>query len=68
MLFAHLIIPKSGIMQNKSSIRGMFFKHKNRPRTHQLSPAFHHEFTIKKPRSAARFSQNPCKNSKVSPL
>jgi hypothetical protein len=27
--------------------------------TCQLSPAFHHEFTIKKPRSATRFSQNP---------
>ena len=30
-----------------------------RPSSHHLSPAFHHEFTIKKPRSATVFSQKP---------
>jgi hypothetical protein len=45
----------------------MFFAHKNHPETHQLSPAFHHEFTIKKPRSATRFSQKPLQKQQVSP-
>jgi hypothetical protein len=27
--------------------------------SNHLSPAFHHKFTIKKPRSAPRFSQKP---------
>jgi hypothetical protein len=29
-----------------------------------LSPAFHHDFTIKKPRSAHRFSQKPLQKRK----
>jgi hypothetical protein len=37
----------------------MFFAAELRSFSHHLSPAFHHKFTIKKPPSAPRFSQNP---------
>jgi hypothetical protein len=40
----------------------MFFEPEKRPATYQLSPAFHHKFTIKKPRPATRFSQNSLQN------
>jgi hypothetical protein len=62
MLSAHLTIPKSGIMQNKSSIRGMFSHSKNDPELASIPPQVHHQ----KPRSGTRFSQKPGKNSKVS--
>jgi hypothetical protein len=51
--------PKQESPKNKSRIAGMFFVPENRPSKCQLLPASHHEFTIKKPRFAARFSQNP---------
>jgi hypothetical protein len=48
-----------GNLKNKSEKCGVFFAVKIRSFSHHLSPAFHHEFTIKKPQSAATFSQNP---------
>jgi hypothetical protein len=59
------IIPKMGSHQNKSRIGVLFFEPKKRPSTRQLSPAFHHELTIKKPRSATRFCQNPQQNRPI---
>jgi hypothetical protein len=37
----------------------MFFDPENQPSTYQLSPAIHHNFTTKKPRSTTRFCQKP---------
>jgi hypothetical protein len=44
----------------------MFFEPENGPSTYQLSPAIHHNFTTKKPRSTTHFCQNLGKN-KVPP-
>jgi hypothetical protein len=52
-----------GIAQNKSENRGKFSAVKKCPSRHHKSPHIHHKFTIKKPRSATRFLQNPLKNS-----
>jgi hypothetical protein len=59
-------IPKTGITQNKSRIRGVFFEPRKRPSEHHVYHAFHHDLTIKKPRSSHLFSQNPSKNNQVS--
>jgi hypothetical protein len=48
-----------GNAKNKSSERGSFLASKKRPSTHHDSPQNHHKFTIKKPRSARHFLQNP---------
>jgi hypothetical protein len=48
-----------GILKNKSGKSGVFFEPEKQPSTHHDLPAIHHEFTIKKPRSAHRFCQNP---------
>jgi hypothetical protein len=37
---------------------GVFFNSKKRPSEHHNLPRFHHNFTIKKPHSTTRFSQN----------
>jgi hypothetical protein len=65
-----LVIPKTGIMKINPESVAHFWRLKSDRRLtsfHQLPPAFHHEFTTKKPRSATRFCQNPCKNTKISP-
>jgi hypothetical protein len=51
--------PKWESLKNKYRKSGMFFEPEKWPSTYQLSPAIHHKFTIKKPRSAHRFCQNP---------
>jgi hypothetical protein len=51
--------PKTGNPKNKSKESGVFFEVDLRLFSDHLSPAFHHDFTIKKPRSAPRFSQKP---------
>jgi hypothetical protein len=48
-----------GKPKNKFKKSGMFFAGELRPFSHHRSPAFHHKFTIKKPSSAATFSQKP---------
>jgi hypothetical protein len=58
--------PKRESRKNKSRINGMFFAPKKRPSKHHVSPAFHHKFTIKKPRSATRLAKNPSKNTEIS--
>jgi len=42
---------------------GMFFVSKKQPSTHHVYHAFHHDLTIKKPRSAPHFSKTPLKNT-----
>jgi hypothetical protein len=56
---ATVSFPKWEPPKNKSKISGMILEPEKRLSTHQLSPAFHHDLTIKKPRSTARFSQKP---------
>jgi hypothetical protein len=41
----------------------MFFDAEKCQSTHHNYHAFHHNPTIKKPRSAHQFPQNPCKNT-----
>jgi len=55
------------VTQNKFRTGVLFFEPEKQPSNRQLSPAFHHEFTIKKPRSATRFCQNPQQNRLNSP-
>jgi hypothetical protein len=45
--------------KNKVEKAGMFFDTQKCPATHHVYHAFHHDLTIKTPRSAPRFSQNP---------
>jgi hypothetical protein len=45
---------------------GMFFVSKKQPSTHHVYHAFHHDLTIKKPRSAPHFLQNTLKNTSKS--
>jgi hypothetical protein len=45
--------------KNKFAKRGKFSGVEKHRKTYHVSPATHHTFTIKKPRSAPRFSQNP---------
>jgi hypothetical protein len=51
--------PKWESLKNKSGKSGMFFEPKTDRQPSQLSPAIHHNFTAKKPRSTTRFCQNP---------
>jgi hypothetical protein len=41
----------------------MFLRAEKRASKHHVSPHHHHKFTIKKPRFAHAFLQNPCKNA-----
>jgi hypothetical protein len=45
--------------KNKLQKVGMFFEAEKCPSTHHNYHAFHHNPTIKKPRSAHQFPQNP---------
>jgi hypothetical protein len=45
--------------KNKFAKSGKFFDPENDHKNHHVLPATHHTFTIKKPRSAPGFSQNP---------
>jgi hypothetical protein len=51
--------PKRETPKNKFLKSGLLLEPENVPSPYQLSPAIHHKFTIKKPRSATRFCQNP---------
>jgi hypothetical protein len=42
---------------------GIFFVSKKQPSIHHVLPRIHHDFTIKKPRSAPHFFQNPPQNT-----
>jgi hypothetical protein len=48
-----------GPTKNKLKKSGKFSEAENVSIRTTLSPAIHHKFTIKKPRSAPRFCQNP---------
>jgi hypothetical protein len=61
------MIPESESPKNKSEIRGKSFVRKKPPSTSHDSPRIHHKFTIKKPRSATHFRQNPLQNDENSP-
>jgi hypothetical protein len=45
--------------ENKFEIRGKISAAQNQPSPDHDSPHIHHNFTIKKPRSATGFRQNP---------
>jgi hypothetical protein len=56
------MLPKeASTLQNKFEKSGMVSAFKTSAFSHHVSPQIHHVFTIKKPRSAPHFSQNPCK-------
>jgi hypothetical protein len=63
-----VVIPKTGNPKNKSERCGVFFTGKLRSSSDHLSPAFHHDFTIKKPRSDTMFSQNPLQKHGVTTI
>jgi hypothetical protein len=58
--------PKTGKPKNKSKESGIFFEADLRSFSDHRPPAFHHDFTIKKPRSAPRFSQKPLQKTRNS--
>jgi hypothetical protein len=51
--------PRTGSLENNSEKSGIFLAPDLRPFSDHHSPAIHHDFTTKKPQSAATFSQNP---------
>ena len=51
--------PKAGSRKNNSEKCGIFLAAYLRSFSDHLSPAFHHDFTIKKPQSTTTFSQKP---------
>jgi hypothetical protein len=57
--------PKWESPKNKHGNRGMFSGFQRCPSNDQLYHAFHHELTIKTPRSATIFLKNPGKNNKT---
>jgi hypothetical protein len=62
-----LPIPKTGILKNKSRIRGIFFNPKIRPSIHHETTTIHHTFTIKKPHPNTRFPQPPLQKHRNHP-
>jgi hypothetical protein len=61
-----LAFPKWESLKNKSGKSGKFSSAKNDRQVTSVSPAIHHKFTIKKPRSAPRFCQNPQQKRRLS--
>ena len=51
--------PKTAKLKNKSEKCGVFFGADSRSFFDHLSPAFHHDFTIKKPSRITTFPQKP---------
>lgn len=54
-----VVLPKAAASKNNSEKSGIFLAPDITPCSDHLSPASHHDYTIKKPRSTATFSQNP---------
>jgi hypothetical protein len=53
-----------GKRKNKVEKVGVFFEAKKCPSTHHDYHAFHHDLTIRTPRSAHRFCKNPLQKHK----
>jgi hypothetical protein len=49
-------------VKNKAEIGGIFLAMQKAALTHHVYHAFHHDLTIKKPRSALTFSEYPLQN------
>jgi hypothetical protein len=58
-------IPRLALPKNKSGIHENSLAPRKYRQPTSFSPAIHHKFTIKKPRSTIRFAKTPSKNAQI---